>query len=163
MDREILFRGKRLDNGEWVEGCLVNNVFFFRETKSGVPHIIPTHHEPEFDCWETLAEWMNDFEVDPATVGQYTGLKDSDGVKIFEGDIFKGGEVPCTGGFKVINGITTVKFGSGIFKAGTISLCSIHHRGRVIGNIHDSPELLGVTGKSPHTVIIDDPQGESSE
>ena len=69
--REILFRGKRADNGEWVEGTL------YQIGKEQNPFIMLVNR-----CAES-------HEVDPATVGQYTGLTDKNGTKIFEGDIVK--------------------------------------------------------------------------
>ncbi len=126
--REILFRGKRADNGEWVEGFLTQWSDSNYQIKSGYENAGVTR------------------TVISKTVGQYTGLCDKNGKKIFEGDIVAGAlwwqENPK-------NGLVIFRDGSfGLlwyrgeaeqFNPFT-SMCNIVYE--VIGNIHDNPELL---------------------
>lgn len=69
--REIKFRGKRLDNGEWIEGDLLRMLDHW--------FIFP----------DPAPEGIDKYAVDPATVGQYTGLKDKNGKEIYEGDVIR--------------------------------------------------------------------------
>lgn len=71
--REIIFRGKRVDNGEWTYG------FYFEHSIDG--------QKQSYIKYQTFDEGFVTNEVDVNTVGQYTGIKDDKDVKIFEGDI----------------------------------------------------------------------------
>jgi hypothetical protein len=109
MKREILFRGKRADNGEWVEGYYVN--------KSPEKHQIVTKKD------------TFPIQVLPETVGQFTGLTDKNGAKIFDGDILKGG----------IFLSYEVKWD---YEDGGWNITESALNFTVTGNIHDNPELI---------------------
>lgn len=137
--REILFRGKELDGGDWVEGYLIRNdsicypalfIGMIEASRTRYGELsIDGHYLPQ---------------VIPETVGQYTGLKDKNGKRIFEGDIVKeshwrrrlfkvefdegrGGWYPFACGD-----------GCGCCEDEVVSA----DFAEVIGNIHDNPELL---------------------
>ena len=134
--REILFRGKRVDNGKWVYGFYIEN-----ETLSGslIPTIILIDEKRavRFDSEGYNVEVF----VTPETVGQYTGLKDKIGKKIFEGDIVR------LQNLKLLYEIYWDKK-EARYKArngGCVSpLCNDYNVfvEEAVGNVFDNPELL---------------------
>ena len=79
--REILFRGKRLQGGDWVEGYFFKSDINKRERESGKATLIFT---PDCNTFITVPACNNSLMVVSDTVGQYTGLKDKNGKRIFE-------------------------------------------------------------------------------
>lgn len=116
--REILFRGKRIDNGEWVYGDIHKNIDF------SIAHIHPT------------GERVRSFNVIPETIGQYTGLKDGNGRKIFEGDIVIYVDDFCEIVYREDDAMFYAKFDNVLESFGNISGAWLD----VIGTIHDEPE-----------------------
>ena len=146
--REILFRGKRLQGGNWVEGYFFKSDINKRERESGKATLIFT---PDCDTFITVPECHNSFMVVSDTVGQYTGLKDKNGKRIFEGDIVAQNwydyDEPRDDSFgKVVFCEYDCSFSvMDVNKDGFMPLgrCgSYHWEVEVIGNIHDNPELL---------------------
>lgn len=84
--RTILFRGKRLQGGDWIEGYFFKSDINERERNSGKASLIFT---PDCDTFIMVPEAHNSFMVQTETVGQYTGREDRTGKKVFEGDILK--------------------------------------------------------------------------
>lgn len=126
--REYLFRGKRKDNGEWVEGSLVAKVDPLLETS--YYFILAQGRGESFVTWHM---------VDPATVGQFTGLMDKNGKRIFEGDIvriYKTLFVTEWRGAEFVFGHINGQPWSYPYFASHAESCE------VIGTIHDNPELL---------------------
>lgn len=119
--REILFIAKRKDNGEWVQGYYVETL--------------------RYNKLHWIWDGKEYVKVDPKTVGQYTGLTDKNGKKIFEGHIIKKGfEVfvvkwnaeQCR--FDLYTDKNNIQCGFNVFSQKYFE---------IIGNITDNPELLG--------------------
>lgn len=86
MEDRYLFKAKRADNGEWVIGNLITNVFF--RLGQSIPYIL-CPDKAEYDCFEDFTEENGIFEVRPDTICQCTGLRDKNGKLIWENDIVK--------------------------------------------------------------------------
>jgi len=123
--REILFRGKSVNDGNWVEGYLIYDE-------------ICNTHIPYIGYLFDAGHDVDVAEAIPETVGQFTGLTDKDGKKIFEGDIIEWDELEW--GEKHRELVERDHNLFAIRKDDWGEWCE------VIGNIHDNPELLEVEG-----------------
>lgn len=125
--REILFRGKRVGSGEWVVGTLV---------KMGPVGYVHHFILPDY------ASAFYDIEVDPATVGQYTGLTDKNDVKIFEGDILLTTNPNCKIWYVDYKPTAFCANQSNVNYSCILDEFVSSFETEVIGSIHDNPELL---------------------
>lgn len=134
--REILFRGKRLDNSEWVYGSFCMDALEQFNGLCGVDGFIRLYDKTKGK--------MQMHEVDRETVGQYTGLTDKNGKRIFEGDILEGGN----GDFNAADGYGEVRWEDGAWEVLSENFIGTFHENfygtdfEVVGNIHDDPELM---------------------
>ena len=131
--REILFRGKRIDNGEWVYGYLVKRPSAAQWGDNGGPWYIDVPPVNPDDSYKN-------YNVDPDTVGQYIGIREN-GSPIFEGDI-----VRCRD-YRIASiefvGKVGFKDGSFVIEDGEIAHFRwVDYEVDVIGNIYDTPALM---------------------
>lgn len=118
--RTIKFRGKRIDNGEWVYGYLADEDYI-----------------NDIDSID-----LSSIEVDRDTVGQFTGLFDKNGKEIYEGDILF---IGVKEGARIYNkvGIKDGCFGYVGENTGELMpFCHYNVTEKIVGNIYDNPELL---------------------
>lgn len=144
--REILFRGKRCDNGEWVQGSYIRAEHHW-------------HNRGIHKDWVTLGAsanggWFvlhNKYAVKAETVGQFTGLTDKNGKKIFEGDVVESEFTKklytvCFGEYVYINEYEEEESAYGWYNADDVGVTTAfgcpENWAIVVGNIHDNPELL---------------------
>lgn len=145
MYNRYLYRAKRVDNGEWVEGSLVTGVFF--RLGQEIPYMF-CPNLADYDCFEDFSEENGIFEVDPSTVCQCTGLLDRKGKLIWEHDILSGhidNEFPEDETRERVvwheNGWCTSEPGYDDYE----ELDDFDSENfEVIGNVFDNPELLEV-------------------
>ena len=122
--REILFRGKRTDNHQWVEGFLI-----FEDIENPNPYIIDRQKH----------------RVAHKTVGQYTGLTDKNGKMIFEGDILSAHLDEDNPDYETVVQVIWEEYGWRTMEENGLSDPLDDEDAEIfaiIGNIHDNPELL---------------------
>lgn len=146
--RDIRFRGKRVDNGEWVDGDLVKH-YENQRRFIACDQLAYTYSQCGIDRLVT----ERFYEVIPETVGQFTGLYDKNGKEIYEGDIVKNGQtVVYSNGnscdfyddgivaYDIKNGCWVINNGSGYTKRLTEKMVKQNNI-EVIGNIHEKEGL----------------------
>lgn len=159
--REILFRGKRIDNGEWTEAqtfmCAKNvdgsEEAFYLGARN--PMIQYDDNFGNIGILETDTSSPIFYKVIPETVGQYTGLTDKNGKKIFEGDIYRyfDDEIQVVEWNDSFSAIALHTYGKVTKKSGRKTVNSFFQgwsylddypleKMEYLGNVHDNPELL---------------------
>lgn len=132
MNDRYLYRAKRTDNGEWVEGFLANGKWYFSGKE--ICAILPLDLCFLPHC--EISEWI---EIDQSTICQCTGLKDKNGKLIWENDILNSGNLVVTWREELASYCITKKgWMYQHFFGEAVDACDCE----VIGNIFDNPELL---------------------
>lgn len=148
MSREILYRGKRTYNKKWIEGSLV------------VDYAGNTYIVWEYETVKGAMISSKTINVYPETVGEYTGLTDKNGKRIFEGDIVKCrdlyNDIEFTAVVEFGNPNSTYSWGWQLYPISGNTYVNLDillwieteetgAHAEIIGNIHDNPELLEVS------------------
>jgi len=144
--RDVIFRGKRIDNGEWVEGSMIKLTPSRYAITDEYPNINNRFIAPSDNCKKADIRFH---EVDPKTIGEFTGLLDHNQKMIFEGDKLFTKEILSFCREKDDEKFAVVEWNNNearfygnmrttcySFVADKFSICEI------IGNIHDNPELV---------------------
>lgn len=143
MQDRYLFRGKRIDNGEWVHGYLFDDGFENgRVFIGGI--VIEKYNGTACDDWNVTG--INFYEIDPNTICQCTGLKDKNGKLIWENDIANCMDAECCGCISWNESEAGFYFNV-LLEDGRFEEEHIYDYQdgiEVIGNVFDSPELLEV-------------------
>jgi uncharacterized phage protein (TIGR01671 family) len=147
--RDIIFKGKRKDNSEWVEGYLFDDNSVDSKRMFVGSLVITEHKGQGEDVWDIGHSF---YEVLPETVGQYTGLTDKNGKSIFEGDIVKVydnfdyvGETLYVGKVKWNDTFLNWELKTSEKIVWQLKILPSVLYYEVIGNVFDNPELLEVT------------------
>lgn len=156
MNREILFRAKSIQTGRWIFGYYFED----KDSKSYIGYMSKKRYIPDTLDWEKAEYYENNptynwvfvkEEVVTETVGEYTGLTDKNGVKIFEGDIIRNIESDIKALVQFFSEHTAfmVWIHNELFSINQVEYLGEMEMSEVevIGNIYDNHELIGEDGE----------------
>ena len=141
--RNTLFRGQKEDSNEWIEGNLIKDVFYPVGSCQSIPYILNVKGLDNFDCWEDLNDDYGIYRVKPESVGEFTGLIDKNGKKIFERDFVIDHEKNEIGLVEMSSACWVIRKGNGKwdFLGNRVQKYMLNCPLEVVGNIIDTPEL----------------------